>query len=61
MLQDVEAGSELELDALMASVIELGVLTGTPTPSLRAVHAVTKLLERTYRREGARVELAPRN
>jgi 2-dehydropantoate 2-reductase len=45
MLQDIEAGRETEIDALVGSVIELGRLTGTPTPRLEAVYALVKLLE----------------
>src|SRR5262249_28801910 len=41
MLQDVEQGRAIELDALMGAVIELGELTQTPTPCIRAVYAVT--------------------
>ena len=44
MLQDVEAGRTLEIDALLGSVVELARLTGTPTPHLDTVHALTKLL-----------------
>jgi 2-dehydropantoate 2-reductase len=44
MLQDVEAGRALELDALVGSVVELGRLTGTPTPHIDAVYALTSLL-----------------
>jgi 2-dehydropantoate 2-reductase len=44
MLQDVEAGRELEVDALLGSVVELARLTETPTPHLDAVYALTKLL-----------------
>jgi len=44
MLQDVEAGRQLEIDALLGSVVELGRLTGTPTPHLDTVYALTKLL-----------------
>jgi 2-dehydropantoate 2-reductase len=44
MLQDVEAGRTLEVDALLGSVIELARLTETPTPHLDAVYALTKLL-----------------
>ena len=47
MLQDVEAGRPLETDALLGSVIELGRMTGTPTPHLDAVFALTKLLEQS--------------
>lgn len=44
MLQDVEAGRPLEIDALLGSVIEMARLTDTPTPNLDAVYALTKLL-----------------
>jgi 2-dehydropantoate 2-reductase len=44
MLQDVEAGRTLEIDALLGSVIELARLTDTPTPHLDAVYALTRLL-----------------
>ena len=47
MLQDVEAGRELEIDALLGSVVELARLTGTPTPHLDTVYALTKLLAKT--------------
>jgi 2-dehydropantoate 2-reductase len=49
MLQDVEAGRGLEVDALLGAVIELGRLTGTPTPHLDTVYALTKLLDRGLR------------
>jgi 2-dehydropantoate 2-reductase len=44
MLQDLEAGNNLEIDALLGSVIELGQITQTPTPCLSTVFALTKLL-----------------
>jgi 2-dehydropantoate 2-reductase len=44
MLQDIEAGRQPELDALVGSVIELGKLTSTPTPHINAVYACGKLL-----------------
>jgi 2-dehydropantoate 2-reductase len=44
MLQDVEAARALEIDALLGSVIELARLTGTPTPHLDTVYALTTLL-----------------
>jgi len=46
-LQDIEAGRNTELDALLGAVIELGRLTGTPTPHLDSVFASCKLLEKT--------------
>jgi 2-dehydropantoate 2-reductase len=58
-LQDVEAGRQVEVDALIGAVIELGELTGTATPATRAVHALLKLLVKTMHAEGARVVLQP--
>lgn len=55
MLQDVEAGRALELDALVGAVIELGRITGTPTPTIEALDAVTRLLAQTLRAQGGRL------
>ena len=44
MLQDVEAGRALELQALVGSVVELGRITDTPTPSIDAIYAAASLL-----------------
>lgn len=44
MLQDIEAGRTTEIDALVGAVIELGQLTGTPTPHISAVYALAQLL-----------------
>ncbi len=44
MLQDVEAGRELEVDPLVGVFVELGRLTGVPTPAIDAVYACTSLL-----------------
>jgi 2-dehydropantoate 2-reductase len=46
-LQDLERGRPLELDVLLAAVVELADLTGTPVPTLRTIHAVADLLNRT--------------
>ena len=43
MLQDVEAGRAVELDALVAAVRELGVLTGVPTPFTDALLGLARL------------------
>ena len=43
MLRDVEAGRELELEPLVGVFIELGELTGTPTPTIATVYALTRL------------------
>ena len=42
MLQDADAGRPTELDALLGVVIELGELTGRPTPSLKLVYDLVK-------------------
>ncbi len=47
MLQDVEAKRTLEIDALLGSVVELARLTGTPTPHLDTVYALTQLLAKS--------------
>jgi 2-dehydropantoate 2-reductase len=44
MLQDVEAGRTLEIDALLGAVVELARLSDTPTPHLDAVYALTRLM-----------------
>jgi len=43
MLQDFEQGRPLELDALVASVTEMGRLVGVPTPTLDQVLALVRL------------------
>jgi len=42
MLQDLERGRRLEIDALVAAVQELGRLTGVPTPMVDAVLALVQ-------------------
>jgi 2-dehydropantoate 2-reductase len=44
MLQDVEAGRELEIEPLVGSFVELGRLTATPTPATEMLYALTSLL-----------------
>ncbi len=60
MLQDVEVGRVLEVDALVGAVVELGRMTGTPTPHIDAVYALTKLLDRTMQAEKVLVRAQPR-
>jgi 2-dehydropantoate 2-reductase len=43
MLQDVEAGKAVELDALVSAVRELGALTGVPTPYTDALLGLARL------------------
>lgn len=58
MLQDIEAGRGPEIDALVGSVIELGRLTGTPTPHIDTVYALVRLLGKTMADESGHVKLA---
>lgn len=53
MLQDVERGRQLELEALVGAVIELGQITQTPTPTIDAVYALTSLLALTLQKNKA--------
>jgi 2-dehydropantoate 2-reductase len=60
MLQDVETGRPLELDALVGSVIELGRLTGVATPSLTALYACASLLANVLRETNGRLRVEAR-
>ncbi len=57
MLQDVEHGRALELDALVGAVVELGRITGTPTPHIDAVFACASLLARTLQDQRGRLRI----
>jgi 2-dehydropantoate 2-reductase len=59
MLQDVEAGRDPEIDALVGAVIELGELTGVPTPHIDAVYALVKLLGRTIQEARVSIRAQP--
>jgi 2-dehydropantoate 2-reductase len=56
-LQDVESGRPMELEALLGAVLELGRLTGIPTPHLDAVHACASLLARTLQQANGRIRI----
>lgn len=58
MLQDVESGRVLELDALVKSVIELGRITETPTPTIDNVYALAALLARSLAQHKGRLRIA---
>ncbi len=58
MLQDVELGRSLEIEALIGAILELGTLTNTPAPSIEAVYACVKLLNKTMLLEGAGVRIS---
>jgi 2-dehydropantoate 2-reductase len=50
MLQDLEAGRPMELDAVVGGVLELGERLGLPMPATRSVYSCAKLLDRTRAR-----------
>ena len=58
MLQDVEAGRQLELAALVGAVMELGEITGTPTPNINAVYALSSLLAKNLQDHKASLSIA---
>jgi 2-dehydropantoate 2-reductase len=57
MLQDVEHGRALELEALVGSVVELGRITGTPTPTVQAIYGATRLLAHTLAAQRGRLQV----
>jgi 2-dehydropantoate 2-reductase len=58
MLQDVEMGRPIELEALVGSVIELGRITETPTPNIDAVYALASLLASKLQQHKATLRLS---
>ena len=52
-LQDLEKGKPMELDAILAAVVELADLTGAAVPTLRVVNALAGLLNEQVLQEPA--------
>jgi 2-dehydropantoate 2-reductase len=48
MLQDVEAGRPIELDAIVTAVHEIGLRVGVPTPNIDALLGLTRLFARVH-------------
>jgi 2-dehydropantoate 2-reductase len=59
MLQDVEAGRSIEIDALVGSVVELGRLVAVPTPTICAIYQAAKLLANTMEVDLVSVRAVP--
>ncbi len=57
MLQDVESGRALEIEALVGSVVELGRLTSTPTPNIEAVYALVSLLAKLLGEQRGKLQI----
>jgi len=51
MLQDLESGRPLEIDAMVGAVVEVGDLLGLELPRLQTLYACTRLLDRTVRNQ----------
>jgi 2-dehydropantoate 2-reductase len=58
MLQDIEQARPIEIEALVGSVVELGSLTGTPTPHINAVFACASLLAMTLNARRGKLTIA---
>jgi 2-dehydropantoate 2-reductase len=58
MLQDVEAGRQPEIEALVGSIIELGHVAGVPTPKIQTVYALVSLLARTLADQKGRLRIS---
>jgi 2-dehydropantoate 2-reductase len=50
MLQDLEAGRPMELEAIVGAVVELGEKLGVAMPATQTVYACAKMLDETHRR-----------
>lgn len=59
MLQDIEAGRPIELDAVVGTVLEMGRITGTPTPNIEAVYALASLLAKNVNEQSGKLRIAP--
>jgi ketopantoate reductase len=62
MLQDVEAGRSLEVEALMGAILEMGKLTNSSAPAMQTVHALTRLLDNIIQTKGGALnfEITPK-
>jgi 2-dehydropantoate 2-reductase len=56
MLQDLEAGRPLELEAVVGAVVELGDRLGVPMPATRAVYACAKMADDKRRPPSVRLQ-----
>ena len=57
MLQDIEIGRTLEIEALVGAVLKLGRLTGTSTPHIDSVYACVQLLAKTLEEEKGKLKV----
>jgi 2-dehydropantoate 2-reductase len=57
MLQDIEAGREPEIEALVGAVCEVARATQTPTPHLDTVYALVKMLAHSMREQQGKLQM----
>ncbi|MBT8363226.1 MAG: 2-dehydropantoate 2-reductase [Deltaproteobacteria bacterium] len=55
MLQDIERGNSLEIEAVIGSILELAELTNTATPVIKSIYACCKLLNKTITENGNKI------
>lgn len=58
MLQDVEEGHSLEIEAIIGAILEIAQWTNTPVPSIAAIYACAKLLNKQMLLKRAGVKFA---
>ena len=58
MLQDVEAGRPLEINALIGAVCELADITATPAPRLKTIYACVQLLQNQLSIQKGRLKIS---
>lgn len=57
MLQDVEAGRPLELNALLGALVELAHITAKPAPRLEAIYACVQLLQQQLKEQAGHLRI----
>jgi 2-dehydropantoate 2-reductase len=57
MLQDLEAGRPMEIDALVGSIVELGRITQVATPHISSIFATVSLLAKTVAEQQGRLRV----
>tara|TARA_R110001599_G_scaffold353742_1_gene596021 strand:- start:3779 stop:4795 length:1017 start_codon:yes stop_codon:yes gene_type:complete len=58
MLCDLEAGRQLEIEALIGSIVELAKVAGQPIPSIQAIYACISLLNERSKKVNLQMDTA---
>lgn len=59
MLQDVEAGREMEIDTIITAVVELARIAKVDTPCIDTIHGTIRMLEQVMRDERSKICMLP--